>query len=644
VTSNPPTSHRLARWRARVAVITAAVTAAAGLAAVPALAAARPAAMTTFDPCTINRHDWSSVVTTSGIARIWWPKADPVFGGLARHDASDLDSVIWPKFRALLHVEPPAVGTSCLNGANRKLGIYLATPGQIPPDPPSSTSLGWEQNYPVASDPNGPRASFVVLYPDRIAVSASPERDALAHEVFHSFEDAFSYSTKRSDYSWFDEAAAKWAEEYAYPADYSGHYWPELLTDPGVPLDSTENDHQYDAWAYVLFLVKTLKPSVVGAIFTAFATHTVNGGIDAATGGFTKEWKKFALAAWNQTPKASFQQWDAFTDKPVPDEQSLALGGMQTRSVTAVGSWPLPHLARSYTLLTVTDKKLRYLEFHNTLAGMPDASVQAYVQLTNGQWLSADDWTDEPTISFCRDDPSQDVAKIVVIYGNSNFTATSLNPATKPYLKLSTTCPTKIRITGSFSWKAVGNGTAVPYQSGDIQTGTFTISAVSALDSAPTSAWISTSSSYTVTDTLHQVLPNEPLTGCTTTITGSMSSSGTLTSSWPPQATDNLVISWANTNPPWVSFWPSPSPVAEEVTTTVSGPSAYGCAPGTQTAPMYIGLAPSCISNPYDFGQFAGTFKGKNNIGTITISCTQDNTAGEYTMTATGTLTSSAVT
>jgi hypothetical protein len=61
-----------------------------------------------------------------------------------------------------------------------------------------------------------------------------------------------------------------------------------------------------------------------------------------------------------------------------------------------------------------------------------------------------------------------------------------------------------------------------------------------------------------VTDALNQVLPNEPMTGCTTTIKGSMSISGKLTSSWPSQPADNLVITWANTSPRWVTFWPSP--------------------------------------------------------------------------------------
>jgi hypothetical protein len=623
-------------------VITAAATAAAGLAAIPALAAARPAATTTFNPCTINQRDWSSDATANG--RVWWPKADAGFKKVAGVYAADLDSGIWPKFHALLHVEPPAVGKSCLNGANGKLGIYLATPAQIPPPPDAPGAGGYVDDYSIASNENGPFASYDVLYPAVINNSPTPGRDVLAHEVFHSFEDAFGYLTSPSDYGWFLEAAATWAEEYVYPTDHAAHPWAWLLSRPINSLENTfQVQQEYSAWAYVLFLVKTRGLSVVPGIFANFATHDVDEGIDTATGGFAQQWKKFALAAWNQDPQPSFQQWDNFAAHPIPFEQTLELGGHPASTVTVNGAADLPHLTRSYTLMTVADKDLRYLEFYNTFAGMPGASVQAYVQLVDGQWLSAEDWTDEPTISYCRDDPSQDVAKIVVIYANSNFTGVSLRPDPEPYLKLSTTCPTKIRITGSFFWKAVGDGTAVPYQSGDIQTGTFSINAVSALDSAPTSAWISTSSSYTVTDTLDQVLPDEPLAGCTTTIKGSMSSSGKLTSSWPSQPTDNLLISWANTNPPWVSFWPSPSPVAEEVTTTVSGPSTDGCVPGTRTTSMYIGLAPSCVSNPYGFAQFAGTFKGKNNIGTITISCTQDDTAVGYTMTAAGMLTSSAV-
>jgi hypothetical protein len=53
-------------------------------------------------------RDWSSVATANG--RIWWPKADPDFKKVAAGYAADLDSGIWSKFQALLHVEPPAVG------------------------------------------------------------------------------------------------------------------------------------------------------------------------------------------------------------------------------------------------------------------------------------------------------------------------------------------------------------------------------------------------------------------------------------------------------------------------------------------------------------------------------------------------------
>ncbi len=396
------------------------------------VAPARVIAATTggVNPCTISDHDWTSLVTQDRKARIWWPRGDRADAAAAHRDAGDLD-VIWPKFAGLLGRQPDPTHHTCLPVDDGRLQILLS----------ASVVRAFTRRIGTES-PGGPSAAYIELAPGE-------DRDVVAHELFHAFQDAFHYARDLDSYTWFDEGSAAWAEYYAYPQDHGEPSYDKLLTDPQTPLDSyTSEDDSYNTWLYDLYLHKTEGASTITKILGQFDDNQVDQGVDRGSGTFLATWPKFALAAWNQAPDPAFQKWDKLFVAPVPQRSNLTLDGAGQATVNAPDKFPLKPLARDYTEMDLIDSSIRYLQFDNTLDGTRGASVQAFVKLENGRW-STQDWTDRSSIDFCRDQGNQNVSEIVVIYANSAlYTGDAINPSSGPTIKMRNYCS---GVQGTFS-------------------------------------------------------------------------------------------------------------------------------------------------------------------------------------------------
>lgn len=79
----------------------------------------------------------------------------------------------------------------------------------------------------------------------------------------------------------------------------------------------------------------------------------------------------------------------------------------------------LPHLSAQYHDLGVSEA-VKGIEVKNPLAGVPGASVQAWVRIDDGgnERVEVRDLTDEDRTTFCRELPSQNVQEIALVIAN----------------------------------------------------------------------------------------------------------------------------------------------------------------------------------------------------------------------------------
>jgi hypothetical protein len=108
-------------------------------------------------------------------------------------------------------------------------------------------------------------------------------------------------------------------------------------------------------------------------------------------------------------------------------------------------------LAREYDVATIADD-VHLLEFHNLLLGLPGAGIHALIQLKDGTWKPPADWTNEPIVTFCKDNPDENVKKIVLITTDSTFA--DLGHQVSPSLEYHAfdRCQDQPNLDGTFTW------------------------------------------------------------------------------------------------------------------------------------------------------------------------------------------------
>jgi hypothetical protein len=180
----------------------------------------------------------------------------------------------------------------------------------------------------------------------------------------------------------------------------------------------------------------------------------------------------------------------------------------------------------------------------------------------------------------------------------------------------------RVKITGAIGWRQfvptpkVSDGTT---SGGDTQKGTFKIRAKSTTFPPLGTRFSVGTSSYNVSDKLHQTTKEKLGSAtCTTTVTGSVSRSGPLAGSGATFGKRHLLsVVWAL---PFVSFNPVvDSGHEEDITTKVTGPAR--CDPGTTTSKQWVTFQPTCYREPPELNGLYGRFRGKHDVGTIKVTC-----------------------
>ncbi|HET9222867.1 MAG TPA: hypothetical protein VFO07_10205, partial [Roseiflexaceae bacterium] len=374
-------------------------------------------------------NQWHYVDSSGGAVRIWWQARYPQDEAKARNYARVVDDM-WLKFATLMRRQPPSdegEQRTCRGGDNR-LDISLIDLGH--------NGVTW----PYTTDPVA-TPSYIVLRRDSGIMT-------LAHELMHSFQFAYDVAGTYNEYNWWREATAAWAEHFIDPAFNAEHrFAPYFLDEPELPLEHYSLDeggtgyaHQYGA--YLLPLLQQLRsgqPDLARTSWEQFEhfTDSLAALNSLLPGGFGKQWPEFTLRNVNQPPVDDYSKADKLSDYAQPKlKQLVTLGGAPSVAYTLDGN--VGHLAAQYYHFQFTDPTVRSVIFENPFADgtFPTARVQALYRIEPSQW-AAEDWTDKPYATFCRDVRADRVKELYIVISNSEWRDRShkLAPAAAPRLQ-----------------------------------------------------------------------------------------------------------------------------------------------------------------------------------------------------------------
>jgi hypothetical protein len=396
-------------------------------------------------PSTLGEPGWEYYQHPKGV-RIWYRLADQHMHSFARLLYFAMDNV-W-KLTTLMgrapmsdrgphpYVDAQGKPQDWGDGGSGDLDIYfadMAKPAVTQAYPPNCTDT----------------PSFIVMDPniDYLA-DTSKVIHILAHEFMHVLQFTYHYAHACEEYTKMDEAVAQWAIDYVSPHNDHEHYTDAFLPNPSAPLW----DQSYDGWPFEQFLAHTIGPGMIPQVYA----HTESSGpweaVNAALpGGLAEQWPKFAIKAWNQPPETdSFATWDSLKDRPALHSTRVIKLGTKESALFPV-SVKVGALAREYDVATVADD-VHLLEFHNLLVGLPGAGIHALIQLKNGTWKPPADWTNEPIVTFCKDNPDENVKKIVLITTDSTFADFGHQVSPELEYHAFNRCQDQPNLDGTFTW------------------------------------------------------------------------------------------------------------------------------------------------------------------------------------------------
>ena len=421
---------------------------------------------------------WAPSSDPSTKVRVWWDFVhSPGFAATAAHIASEVNTVIWPKEKALMNREPLAdniPATHGCDGGDGTLDIYLV----------AGVTVSGEETI----------GNCTIAAPGYIVARPTIEDGTTAHEVFHAFQDAYGLGacSANDPYRWYAESTAQWVMDHVYPSPQGNPGLeqfpaPQYLNSTELSLgDRTNTQRAYGAYVFSFFLARNWLPAWTRQIWEKMESGHVPpyDAIDAVlTGGLKDRWPEFARRAWNRAPFDQFSRWDLLAAGAKPQHDTpVSLAG--ATSATFEMPVVLKPLSIVYYRYTFPENAARTVTFYNGLTWdlakgpMPlgmniygsgysvtprDAlakkggSVQVLLKI-NGTWQPAMNLTDVPLITFCRDEKVERLEEAVFIFANSDkTTGRNLSEGDKPSALFATNM-------GCFEWS--GSGDFVGQESG----------------------------------------------------------------------------------------------------------------------------------------------------------------------------------
>ena len=422
--------------------------------AAAAPAAALRKAASDFDPCTIVSEDWDYRERPGGKVRVWFMK-NTTDASRASDAATSADTEIWPKLAGLMVREPRSDAAAPCNGGSDRLDIYLADAGT---------------NFVDCLDGD------CTYCPDYVCLRRTSNRSILAHEIFHTFQDAFSVAlghcpTDR-DYLWWTEGSADWAMDFVYPTRNAEHSSaPRFLRVPEVSLDEPDRRHAYGTYLLPFFQHRsTDEPGFVRETQELCSVARAVEAFDAALSGegLKEIWPAFAVHNYNFLPIIDYWMWDGLGYGAKRETIGATLSGTGGREFEV--DFDLPPLSATYRRYIFSDPEVRSVAFWNGVThelevqassfgdiyGHSDADpadidglhVHAFVKIAGQAWRGPEDWTNDRVVEYCRDKNDEDIEELVLVISNAQFAdpnKRAVPPGLTPRVALSNM--------GCFQWK-----------------------------------------------------------------------------------------------------------------------------------------------------------------------------------------------
>ena len=372
---------------------------------------------------------WKSLPAAGGAARVWVKDSTDAATQLTQH-AADVTKV-WAQYPGIFTypmADTPDVPSAAVN-PDGAIDFYFVNAGDLDPRRTAcvaTPSLAW-----CVLGANAGFAQRAAPYPGNkssayLVVDAAASGDDLVDTIAHELAHAGQFAYDQTEASWLKESTATWVaykvlKKLGLTPGYSYGRLASFFAGLDKPLARLDELNAYGSWLYYLFASMEAGDGVVTDIWKAAAAEGVQGpmAVDKVF-PFDKHFADFAVRNWNQDPVAP-QYKNA--DKTFPSgyqpqtrNKVKTLDGGKEDALDV----SLPPLASAYYEY-VFPASTRVVTFENTLANVPNAHVWA-IKNVNENWIRPEDWTTQAKPTFCRDNPQEDLAQIVLVVSNTSLT------------------------------------------------------------------------------------------------------------------------------------------------------------------------------------------------------------------------------
>ena len=285
--------------------------------------------------------------------------------------------------------------------------------------------------------PSRTASGYVLL--NRSTLAGSGAKGDVVHELFHVLEWAHNLLATHlnGDDHWFDEASATWAQTY-FDQDHSETTHQLFVDDfqtSTAGLESTDIDHEYASYIWPFFMQQQ---ESANAVFQAWAdigavAASDFAGVTAAIDGqlpFDVNFREFALRNLNMadvldsaglTSYSAQDRQNFPTDKPPTHIEAVTLAPDSDYVSEADVA---PPLGAAYWNITLAPGARLITVSIGDLTSADNADGDVLVHHATGKW----EWRrfHGAEISFCRDDPGQDIDSLYLVVSDHSTT----NPLT----------------------------------------------------------------------------------------------------------------------------------------------------------------------------------------------------------------------
>jgi hypothetical protein len=378
---------------------------------------------------------WADSGTLDGSFKVW--ACQDAGAQEAQNDIANAVALIKTVWDPMTAAIPNGMGTPIPDafgsdpstyGGDSRIDVYLVNLGKgfasAVPAPPYTNADG---------SPARTSSGYVVL--NRNTLGGAGAKADVVHELFHVLEWARNLLAThlKGDDHWFDEASATWAQTYFDP-DHSESAHQLFLNNFQTSTDglgSTDIDHEYASYIWPFFMQQQTSAN---AVFQAWAdmgavAASDFAGVTAAIGQqlpFDVNFRDFALRNLNMEDvldsagvvSYSAQDRQNFpTDNPPTHIQAVNL----TPDADYVSEADVaPPLGAAYWNITLAPTARLITISIADLTTSDNADGDVLLHHATGKW----EWRKfhGTEISFCRDDPGQDIDSLYLVVSDHSTT------------------------------------------------------------------------------------------------------------------------------------------------------------------------------------------------------------------------------